>query len=225
MRGMAAQDSQQNPDGQEVAGVLALLLAGAAGVATAGAIASLLSIPLGAVLPVLRMMDKDRRRNSPRHNVSPPVVSAKKSPTQIVSDANNHYRAAFLINSSRRVAEAADPEAQLKREQQFWNAHIAASNRRLLMSKMTEDEAQRHGPLLGWNAKIDARTTEECRAANGRNFYAYSPPVIGYPGAVHLYCRCVPGPPHVGGKMVDDSTTVQVSREASGFEKREGNGS
>ena len=59
-----------------------------------------------------------------------------------------------------------------------------------------------YGDLLGWYTVRDARTSAECLAADGRNFSASAPPLIGYPGAVHPHCRCYPGPAHPGGRML-----------------------
>lgn len=220
-----------------------LLLVGASAQATAQSIAALMKIPLAPVLAILSMMKrevsftdqlkkqikKDVRQvlhggPKTRHNLNVPEIASpgKKSPTQIVSDANNHYRAAFLVNSAWRVHLAPDPQAQLAREQSFWNMHVQASNRRLYASQGVEEAQGQYGDLLGWYATLDARTTPDCRAADGRNFRATDPPVIGYPGAVHLRCRCKPGRAHIDAKMVDDSSTVKFSPDASGFEKREG---
>lgn len=221
----STQDPERSPE-EEAAGVLLLLLTGAGLAATAGAIAAFLGLPLSPVLMVMSMMrvKTPKQKAATRHGLTAPSVAVpgKKTAVQIASDANNHYRAAFLVNSSRRVAEAPDPKSQLAREQQFWNAHVAASNRRLYAAHGVDEAASKNGKLLGWYATIDARTTDDCRAANGRNFYATKPPVIGFPGGVHLFCRCIAGPPHPEAKMVDQSSTVRFSKDASGFEKREG---
>lgn len=220
-----------------IAAVVALLLAGASIVATAKSIGKFLKIPFKAVMGVMAIMRATPPAPPPagvrvpltRHQLNLPTVNqtSAKTPTQIISDANNTYRSAFLINSSRRVHEAGENgDQQLAKERGYWNAHIAASNRRMIMAARVEEESKK-GPknaLLGWYATLDERTSPECRAADGRNFYPTKPPVIGYPGSVHLYCRCVPGPAHPGGKMVDASTTVQNSDEASGFEQEQGDG-
>ena len=62
--------------------------------------------------------------------------------------------------------------------------------------------------LVGWKAVMDSRTSAECAAANGKNFPADRPPVIGWPGAVHPHCRCVPTKPYAGAGMVDESAAV-----------------
>lgn len=57
--------------------------------------------------------------------------------------------------------------------------------------------------LVGWQARMDSRTSPECAAANGLNFYADRPPAIGYPGAVHPHCRCRPRKPWPNAGLVD----------------------
>jgi hypothetical protein len=62
--------------------------------------------------------------------------------------------------------------------------------------------ALEHGNLLGWNTVIDERTSAECRAADGKNYYATAMPDIGFPGSVHPACRCYPSGPHPGGRLL-----------------------
>ena len=62
-----------------------------------------------------------------------------------------------------------------------------------------------YGLLLGWHTVIDKRTSAECYWANGQNFHADQMPAIGYPGAVHPHCRCYPGAPFPGGKLLSPS--------------------
>lgn len=225
---MTQQDDkqEQTPTAEQVAGVLLLLQSGASITAIAQSVATFVKLPVAALLPVLLMMRQYTKtlvsKSTPKAG---PGVQKPLTPTQITSDANNLYRAAFLVNSSRRVAAADDPKAQLERERAYWQAHVAASNRRMMMAKAAEEAQKKYGWLLvGWHATIDARTSDECRAAHGRNFDPTDPPYIGYPGAVHLFCRCVSGPPFPGAKLVDQSSIVRLSPEASGFEKRSGNG-
>ena len=56
------------------------------------------------------------------------------------------------------------------------------------------------------NTVIDARTSQGCRDANGKSFYADHPPVIegspAYPGSVHPHCRCFAGPPRRGAPVL-----------------------
>ena len=220
------QQEPQNPTAEEVEGVLVLLLAGASVGATAAAISKFLKIPLKSLVAVLLMVSvgpKPPFAVSKSHPQAGPGVQKHTSPTQITADANNLYRAAFLVNSSRRVSAANEPKKQMEREQQFWQMHVSASNRRMIMAKDAEVAAEEHGKLLGWYTTIDARTDDACRAANRRNFDVSNPPVIGWPGSVHGFCRCKVGPPFPGAKLVDQSSIVRMSPDASGFEKRSGN--
>jgi hypothetical protein len=67
--------------------------------------------------------------------------------------------------------------------------------------------------LVGWHAKLDGRTSPECRAADGANFPANRPPSIGWPGAVHPSCRCRPGAPHAQGRLLD--SIISTRRKAA----------
>lgn len=35
-----------------------------------------------------------------------------------------------------------------------------------------------------------------------KNFDVNDPPDIGFPGLVHINCRCIPGPPVIGGERI-----------------------
>jgi hypothetical protein len=65
-----------------------------------------------------------------------------------------------------------------------------------------DSTASLYGGILGWHAEMDARTSAECRRANGKNFLAAYAPLIGYPGAVHPRCRCYPVRPYAGAKLL-----------------------
>ncbi len=211
---------QQSPppddEGELTEAILALLALNASMEATAAALSAVLLVPVSLCLQFLQALGKAALKAFRRATVKPKEKSAEK----IADLANLRYRAAFIKNALRRILAAPDKKLALKRELDFWKAHIRAGQRRKLMGKRVDFVAKRHGELLGWYAKMDDRTSAECRAADGRNFLAFTPPVIGYPGGVHPHCRCVPGPPHPGAKMVDDSLTVRRSDAASGFHRR-----
>lgn len=203
-------------EGELTEAILALLALNASMEATAAALSAVLLVPVSLCLKFLQQLGKAALKAFRRATVKPKEKSAEK----IADLANLRYRAAFIKNALRRIWKAPDKKLALKRELDFWKAHIRAGQRRKLMGKRVDFVAKRHGELLGWYAKMDDRTSAECRAADGRNFLAFTPPVIGYPGGVHPHCRCVPGPPHPGAKMVDDSLTVRRSDAASGFHRR-----
>lgn len=203
-------------DGELTEAILAILAINASMDATAAALSAVLAVPVGLCLAFLKQLGKAALKAFRRATVKPKTKSAE----DIADRANLRYRAAFIKNALRRIWKAPDKKLALKRELDYWKAHIRAGQRRKLMGKRVDFVAKRHGELLGWYAKMDDRTSAECRAADGRNFLAFTPPVIGYPGSVHLHCRCIPGPPHPGAKMVDDSLTVRRSDAASGFHRR-----
>lgn len=59
-----------------------------------------------------------------------------------------------------------------------------------------------------WHATLDARTIPQCRVAHGHSFNATTIPVIGYPGTVNQYCRCISVP---GEQTPQNVTSVMGS--------------
>jgi hypothetical protein len=105
-------------------------------------------------------------------------------------------------NSARQsVATALD--AGIARERRFYGQHLMAIWNRQKAGSQADSAAMTHGELLGWHTVIDAKTSEECRRADGRNFHVGQMPKIGYPGAVHPHCRCWPGAPFDDGGLLD----------------------
>jgi SPP1 gp7 family putative phage head morphogenesis protein len=123
-------------------------------------------------------------------------------------------RAQFLLAACRRVQQAivaarshGEPVRQalkdaLAAEKRYMAQHIAASQQRITATTRIDSAASQYGNLLSWNAVLDPRCTPECRAADGKSFYADNPPAIGYPGTTHPNCRCFPGPPRRGAAIL-----------------------
>jgi hypothetical protein len=123
-------------------------------------------------------------------------------------------RVQFAVTSARRVA--ADlrtarsrgipvTKALLdasRRERRYFGAHLLAIWQRSRAAAQADTAAMTYGRLLGWHTVLDKRTSAECRQANGKNFLVDHMPVIGYPGGVHPHCRCYPGRPWPGGRML-----------------------
>jgi hypothetical protein len=143
------------------------------------------------------------------------------------------WQATYLYASSQRLQQAVDAarrqggsQAQalrdaMDRERQYHAQHLDAQQRRRQAAAQVDVAALRHGVpyvdgvtgrptrLVGWHAKLDAKTSKECRLADGNNFPANRPPSIGYPGAVHPACRCRPGAPHANGQLLDSIITTR----------------
>lgn len=127
---------------------------------------------------------------------------------------NELRRSAYLVNAltrlRREIAEARahgenpNVAANTARyaERRFYGQHIQASAQRIIAASTIDALGQQYGTVLGWYSKNDSRTTAECRNANGKNFSALIPPKIGWPGTVHVHCRCFPGAPHRGARML-----------------------
>jgi hypothetical protein len=120
---------------------------------------------------------------------------------------NAFRRAAYLVNAVRRLAPAVasgdvDRIVRAERaEDRYFAAFLEAERRRGVAASAVALVASQYGIndrgelLLGWLAVLDNRTSADCRWAHRRNFNALVAPRIGYPGTVHLECRCRPRRP------------------------------
>jgi hypothetical protein len=79
-----------------------------------------------------------------------------------------------------------------EREKNHLASHLLAVSKRNSAARAVATAwlAQGRSGLLGWSARMDRKTSGECREANGRNFDPSRVPPIGFPGAVHPDCRC-----------------------------------
>lgn len=123
-------------------------------------------------------------------------------------------RVQFAVTSSRRVMQdlrearsRGIPLTQAlldaaERERRYFGQHLQAIWKRSQAAAQADTAAMTYGRLLGWHTVLDKRTSAECRHANGRNFLVDKMPLIGYPGGVHPHCRCYPGRPWPGGRML-----------------------
>ena len=148
----------------------------------------------------------------------PPVTGVIGAASARTSRMNAARRAQYVLAATKRTVGAmrearskGEPvipamREQLARERRFYAQHRKAMWDRAAAAGKIDMEAAVHGPLLGWYAKRDKRTTAECKAADHHNFYADNPPDIGFPGiGPHVGCRCFAGPPWPGGKLLPGS--------------------
>ena len=117
------------------------------------------------------------------------------------------WRAIYAVAATDRLSNPTDFDLAVERELQNYTLHTEAEERRLRAAALVDAAAQLMSDrttdnLLGWRAVVDDRTTPECRAAHGCNFRADRMPLIGWPGAVHMRCRCSAGPPIPGAPLL-----------------------
>lgn len=128
------------------------------------------------------------------------LITGPKSAQEVVSTLTPQYRAAFIAHSARRVAERVKAggtlATALETERRYFQQHQIAMKKRVAAATAIDKIAGSTRRKVGWYATLDSRTSPECRAAHGKNFFADRMPSIGYPGAVHPSCRCKPGKPH-----------------------------
>jgi hypothetical protein len=192
---------------QTVAKVAAVLAAGAAADIMLGQLWRILR-PLGyrrdGVGLALRLSDSGNRP-LPGRGGGPSDVGRAQRRRELA------FRAAYLLRAAARLTaslgDGASVAEALTAEKPNWKAHVRARASRLAAAQTVADTAELNGPLLGWYAHPDDATTPECHAANGANFRADTPPLIGYPGMPHGgTCRCQPGPPYATNRTVDQAT-------------------
>jgi hypothetical protein len=186
-------DQQGPTEAEAVAMIAGALAIGASAQATAATLSPHLGIPVSILLPLV-LLAQSKPVTYGVATRSPETASAQASALE------GTYRAQYVHAASRRaaagVASGVPRETVLSNERRYFNLHLEAMANRKRTAAAVDKAARTYGDELGWYAKMDPRTTEECRQANGKNFFASKMPSIGYPGAVHLYCRCKPGRKH-----------------------------
>jgi hypothetical protein len=145
----------------------------------------------------------------------PPETLGAAGSASLMAQRQNYLRRAQFALAAARRGMAAIREARsqgrsassalaelLPKERRYFAQHLDAIRNRAQAAMDVDMAALRYGPLLGWNTIHDSRTSPECAAADGKNFRADVQPRIGWPGAVHLHCRCYPGPARIGARML-----------------------
>jgi len=155
----------------------------------------------------------------------PPERTGVAGSASLTTARQNYLRRAqFALAAGRRVTsdltEARSHGQPLQkaladaiaRERRYFGQHLDAMWNRAKAAAQVDSAAMTYGNLLGWNTVLDARTSTECKAANGKNFEATAIPLIGWPGAVHPHCRCYPGPAHIGARMLPSAHGASFRR-------------
>lgn len=196
-----------------IAALGALLLAGA----TVAAVTKLLGTLKGISAALVPTIFKQRKLSSLLGSkvTKPGQNAAVKSQIRYLADQRAAAaRAAYLVNAVLRLVPAhatKDPgviAAANAREDTFATAHIAAAAHREAATTALIKAIGKRKPdgggriMLGWYA--DEHPCPVCLLADGTNFDALDPPLIGWPGHVHPHCYCEAGAPHETEVMVDD---------------------
>jgi hypothetical protein len=207
----------QQPTGQQLTAAAAAALAAAATVDAAVTVLAPLFLRAGIGKPALRaalavVMSR------------PPDREGFWGPAQAqTARLNLIRRAQFLVSCARRLvpefARLASGEItreqlalSLLKEARYYGQHTEALWNRMRAAAQADTAATDYGALLGWHTVRDSRTSAECRAADRHNFRVDRMPSIGFPGAVHPHCRCMPGPPFPGAPLVGENVPGQALR-------------
>lgn len=175
------QQQQKLSDAEIIAIIAGALATNATAQSMAATLSPLTYLPHGPLLAALIIATS----RPVRYQVAT-IPSATASAESAKMEAA--FRAHYVLNAARRLANGGDPTA----EQRFFNQHLEAVTKRRGAASAVDKARARYGNTLGWQAVMDNRTSPECKAANGKNFDAGRIPAIGYPGAVHPFCRCKP---------------------------------
>ena len=151
----------------------------------------------GTMLVLIRHMGQ--RATPERLNQLKEVVPEDATARRITKPEEATFRGLYLVNAAeRRIAG----KRTIAQENAYLVAHVKAAVARKRAWAALKDAEKRWGELLSWRAVHDERTTPDCLALDGKNFFAHSPPGGTPPGAKHWRCRCVAGPPLSGAPVV-----------------------
>jgi hypothetical protein len=209
------QQAQQPPSDYQLAIETALVLGTAVTVADA-------LLPLAAYFGYAKIRRAALRAALESVMSFPPERLGAPGPATLTAiRLNTMRRAQFLVAAARRtendLREGVSQNRNLAqvislamaREKRYYALHMQAAWNRASAAAKVDSTAGVYGLLLGWYSVLDSRTSRECRAAAGRNFWADRMPLIGYPGSVHPHCRCYPGRPHEGAKLLSSAGTLR----------------
>lgn len=210
----------QQPGQQQQQAALALAVAEALAAAVTVAGAMTIIAPVLAQLEIRRKVAETVLEIVMGH---PPDAAGFYGPaTTHVARINLIRRAMFTAASIFRLtgddrlmqagAEAGYWERAVQRERGFYGQQLVAGWNRENASAAVDSASMEHGRLLGWYSLRDRKTSPECRMAHGSNFYADQMPSIGYPGMVHPNCRCQPGAPFPGARVIGPATVMPRGR-------------
>lgn len=206
------QETQQQRTDEEIIAVIAGALAiGAAVNTTAATLAPIVGVPLGTLAMILKIAMSKSVKYGPSPDTGVPSAATESARLE------PYYRAQYVLAASRRAQVAikqggVSVDEAAETERRYFGQHLEAVLNRAKAAGKVDAAAKRYGDVIGWYARLDNRTSPECRAANGKNFNASVRPAIGYPGAVHTHCRCRPGKPH---KTKNTVYSVKLNRRAS----------
>jgi hypothetical protein len=181
--------------------------------------ALLAGAPIAVIVGILLLLARVNERGAQLLADEFPEAFDIPKPSAIHADAlanvfrqNAQRRAAYLSVAAERLTRAVMSESPLElaralnAERRFLDQHIEACQGRVEAAMQVEFALRTvgRGVMLGWKARMDDRTSAECRLANGRNFSAARIPPIGYPGTVHPHCRCRAVAPFATELRVED---------------------
>lgn len=189
---MKQQAKKQPPPPKSDAALITLIAGALAMGKSVQATATILSPLIGIPVPTLLIVLALAQSRSIKYAVSTIPSATAMSESSALEPT---YRGEYVLAASRRLqgTSGADRQKALQAERRYFAQHLEAVKKRRAAAAAVDKARAQFGDELGWHARLDNRTSPECREANGRNFSASRIPPIGWPGSVHPDCRCKPG--------------------------------
>lgn len=198
-------EKQPRDDAALITAIAGALVVGASAQATATTLAPIVGIPAPSLLPILIIA----RVKPLSYGIATLPSATALTESQSLEPT---YRAQYVLAGSRRVQAAVDagtPRREaIAREKVYFEQHLHAVRNRFNSAQQVDNASKKYGPVLGWHATLDSRTSKECREAHGKNFEVTTRPAIGYPGSVHPRCRC-----RAGRKFATSATVYSIKPE------------
>jgi SPP1 gp7 family putative phage head morphogenesis protein len=126
------------------------------------------------------------------------------------------FRASYVLQAAKRLSGQVQStmdksmKDRVSDEKRFFVAHTQMQAKRIEAARRIDRLVLETGKTTFlWHTTVDHRTIPECAAANGTRFEADQMPSIGFPGAVHQYCRCIPV--SVSATALDRATPIETA--------------
>lgn len=115
------------------------------------------------------------------------------------------YRARWAANAINRIADAEDKQKAVEDERRHFALHLATSEKRREGRLINAAAAATYGPLLSWHhGPVTERSRPHHVKADGANYRVDSiPEETGALPSVLPNCKCYPGPPIPGARVMD----------------------
>ncbi len=140
-----------------------------------------------------------------RGSAVPSITDSRRAVGVLVALDELGYRARWAANAISRIAGVEDKQKALKDERRYFALHFATSEKRRQGRLLNAAAAATYGPLLSWHhGPVTERSRPHHVKADGANYRVDSiPEETGALPSVLPNCKCYPGPPIPGARVMD----------------------